>query len=227
MKKILFLLLALCCVAQAQPPAARHFRTLGLGGSEEPLYYSLKNKDVPVTITEDARSPFYELPEQEVLQFYKMTVVEGGSTVRTTVAEVNLTGAGALPLVIFSHDDVNPKLLCATVLADDLASFPIGSYRVINLSASSLRCIMAGSPNLVGPKEIKPLAFKPAPNSNSLFCQVFAAGPVPIYANSWALKPSARVLVVVAPLGQQQASLSVRRIVDVPVITKTPTAAAQ
>lgn len=221
MRALLLILLAVIlpdAVAQssAQPPPPR-FRTLGLGVDCSDLFYNLKDKDVPISVVEDTRSDFYELPAGDKVTFYKVTQGADTSVVRTPVADAVLTGGGRLPLLIFSASTGGSGSYKVEVLPDDLSSFPAGTYRVLNRTGIPLGCLLAGSPTVVPPDGSALLEKKPAEGMRTLFFQVYPVGgksSQPLYSNNWAWNAALRTLVVAAPPVPPSTFPVIRRIVD-------------
>lgn len=199
--------------AQATDEGGPRFRTLGLGVAADDLFYELGGKDVAVTLTQDAPSGFYELPAGGNLAFYRLATNPDGGTARQPVASVKVAGAGLQFLVIVSVG--GPGVLSAEVLADDLQTFPAGSYRFLNRTDAPLTCILAGTSSVIAAHSVELLKAKSGEGTRTVFLQVLAQkgkDRVVLYSNNWAWSPLIRTMIVAAPPVPPATTPSIRRI---------------
>ena len=215
------LILGLCCFLPIQANAQKivtgyQFRTFGWGVRMDDLYFARDGEDVKVKIYDGLRSPFLEFTEAETILFYRMEVDDEGVVIRTPVLTVPVAEAGKWPLLIFTPDeDVEGGLRCKAI-ADDLESFPQGSFRFINLTAVKLGIAMGDEMMVMEPREMKTMVVEAGddPNEATRFIRLVAetkSGPVRIYSNNWVVKPTQRTLVLIHVHRDQ---LGVRRVRD-------------
>ncbi len=218
-----FVLAALPVGAQEKPPAKEtpSFRTLGLGYSAQDLFYLKENKDVPLSITEDSRSQFFVQPGGTTLSLYRLTKNTDGEVKRQPVVSVELTKGGRLPLLLFSPGKTAPVV---EVLDDSLATFPAGSYRVLNRLGEEIRTLFGKSPATVPGRSDRVIDGEKDRNGNTLFVQIHLAGKNPpklVFSNNWAFGAGLRTMVVVMPPVAPSNLPAVRRIAE-PVEMITP-----
>ena len=217
-----FALLLVCTMAlRAQTPsptpAAPRFRTLGLDAAASDLCYSLKDKDVPVSIVSDSRSEFYPVPPANPVVFYRVEKLPDATVKRIPVAQADLTSGGPMPLVIFSADPALPGKLRVDVLKDDLKTFPEGSFRILNRDQFELGALVAKQPTIVPASADRVVDFKPGDGQKTVFFQIYRNEKNDhrlLYSNNWALVPGLRTLVVVPPALPPQTRPNVRRIAE-------------
>lgn len=179
--------------------AQLYFRTLGvIDSTNGGLYYSFQQKDVPVAVDENVRSPFYEYKGPATMVVYRLKTNPDKSVERIPVANIDLTGKGQWPLIIFEKKSgsATPKV---TALADDLTVFPPSTYRFVNRSKYPCSCVLGAQSFALAPDEISLL---PAPPSDATRHAVVVqvTGGVPkrlIYTSNWALQAGLRTMVFV------------------------------
>ncbi len=206
---------ALHAQAPSPTPAVDRFRVLGLDVAATGLNYSLKGKDVPVSVVSDSRSDFFTVPPSNPVVFYRVEKLADGSLKRVPVAQADLTAGGSLPLLIFSVDHASPEKLLVDVLKDDLKTFPAGAFRILNRDQFQLGALFANQPSIIpasGDLVIEP---KSDTGRTTIFFQLYRIQKNDrhlLYSNNWALVPGLRTLVVVTPAIPPQTQANVRRI---------------
>lgn len=201
--------------APTPTPAVARFRVLGLDVAATGLNYSLKEKDVPVSVVSDSRSDFYTAPQSNPVVFYRVEKLADGSLNRLPVAQADLTAGGSLPLLIFSADPATPEKLRVDVLKDDLKTFPAGTFRILNRDQFQLGALFANQPSIIpasGDLVIEP---KSDAGRTTIFFQLYRMQKNDrhlLYSNNWALVPGLRTMVVVTPAIPPQTQANVRRI---------------
>lgn len=191
------------------------FRVLGLDVAAADLNYSLKDKDVPVSIVSDSRSDFYTVPQSNPVVFYRVEKLADGSLKRLPVAQADLTAGGSLPLLIFSTDPATPEKLRVDVIKDDLKTFPAGTFRILNRDQFQLGALFANQPTIIpasGDLVIEP---KSETGRTTIIFQLYRLQKNDrhlLYSNNWALVSGLRTLVVVTPAIPPQTQANVRRI---------------
>jgi hypothetical protein len=216
---LLLVLVTLSAIAAAQeaPLDASKpvFRTLGLGFSTSDLFYAVDDKDVPLPITEDSRSPFLRIPATGQLSFHRLEKLADGTTKRLPLGSVDLSRGGKMPLVLFSMTANNtPKI---EVLDDSLSAFPGGSYRVINRLNEELGALFGKSPVTIPANSDRVIDGNPVRKGNTLFAQLYLISRNPrklVFSNNWAFNSLSRTLVVVVPPVPPSDLPLVRRIVE-------------
>ncbi len=210
---VFFLLLGFA--AHAQEPAAGKqplaFRTLGLGYAGEDLFYSNGNKDVPLPVTEDSRSPFLPRPAGASLAFYRMEKLPDGTAKRIPAGTAEISSGGRLPLLIFSPGGK------VEVLDDSLEVFPGGSYRVLNRLNEDLGALLGTSPTKVPANSDKVIDATQQKKGTTLFVQLYLLARSPqtlVFSNNWAFSPILRTMVIVVPPVPPSELPTVRRIVE-------------
>lgn len=175
------------------------FRMLGVVDSTNGgLFYGFQQKDVPVAVDENVRSPFNEYKGPATLVFYRLKTNPDKSVERIPVANVDLTGKGQWPLLIFEKRS-GPAALKITALADDLTAFPPNTYRFVNRSKYPCSCVLGSQSFGLAPDENNLL---PAPPSDAtrhaVAVQVTAGMPKRlIYTSNWALQAGLRTMVFI------------------------------
>lgn len=175
------------------------FRTLGLGFSGEDLFYLKDNKDVPLSVTEDTRSPLFSQPGGTVLDLYRLEKNAESEVKRVPVVSVDLSKGGSLPLLLFSPGEKAPVV---EVLDDSLRVFPAGSYRVLNRLEEEVGALFGKSPTTVPGRSDRVIDGGKERNENTLFVQLYLLARKPqklVFSNNWAFNASLRTLVVVMP----------------------------
>ncbi len=213
----LLCLLSLPLMAAASQGADKpRFRTLGLGGALEGLYYTLDGKDVPVSVTEDARSGFFSLPAGNAVEFYRMAAGPDGKPSRQSVISVKLPGsASSLVLIVFSVEPGGK--ISAFSLPEDIQSFPGGAYLFMNRSGQPLTCVVAGTVNHVPDMSEAVLKNGIKPDARTAFVQILMTRQLRdaiAYSGNWAWNSSTRTLIVTTPPLPPSDTPSVRRIVE-------------
>ncbi len=210
--------------AQAIKQSDAVFRTLGLGVNITDIFYKQGKKDVPIQVTQDARSEFYPLPSEPIVEFYRMEKVDDGSERRIPVARAALPSGAKLLLLVFSTGP--SKAPVVETLDDSLTAFPGGSYRVLNRLDQPLEAIIKEQKKAI-PERGMALVDARGPGSTR-FVQIFVSSkPKPrlILSNNWAFSDSVRTLVVVAPSENPIGTPLVARITE-PVYLAEPQAPA-
>ncbi len=220
---ILALLAADACAQQAAPAPAKttaFFRTLGLGVNLAGLHYRHANKDVPVSVTEDARSEFCPLPPGTPLEFFRLEKGTDDSVRRVPVATVAVRDGAKLPLFVFSAGP--DKRIVVETLDDTLAAFPAGAYRVINRLDQPVEAVFKEQKLPVPARGTAVMKLRDP--GTTVFVRMFLAGgprPRPIFSNNWAFTEVVRTLVVVVPPEPPSTTPLVRRIPE-PVSAAIP-----
>lgn len=198
---ILVLLTTTLC-AQTTAPAAKQtgplFRTMGLGVNPEGLYYMNDKKDVPIAVTQNARSDFYPLPSSNPLEFYRLEKAADGSVARIPVTRAAVPEGAKLLLFIFSEGP--SKNIAVETLDDSLAAFPGGTYRVLNRLNQPLDAVIKGQKSPI-PAHGTALIDVRGPGTTR-FVQISFAGTTPprtILSNNWSYSADLRTLVIAAP----------------------------
>lgn len=224
----IFLILALFAAdACAQGPAPEpkqpqsFFRTLGLGVNFTDLFYMLGKKDMPIHVTEDARSEFYPLPAGPSVEFYRMEKAADGSDLRIPVAKAVVPSAAKLLLFVFSRGGAKSTIVES--FDDSLAAFPGGSYRVLNRLDQAVEAKVKEQKMAIPARGDAVMdARGPGPTR---FVQMFvSAKPKPrlILSNNWAFYDSVRTLVVVSPSVPPTGTPLVARITEPVSLARPP-----
>ena len=204
--------------SQSPVPIQSKFRTIGLDVNRMDLFYSLKNSDVPVSVTSDTRSDFYEIPAANPVIFYKIQKSTNNDIVRIPVAQVDLSPGGALPMVAFSKDSMHADALKLRVLRDDLSAFPIGSFKILNGGLTPMEAVFSGKATALPPASEVIVTPKPEAGKPTLYFQLNRMGTngvQTIYANNWVYSPSVRTMVVISPASSSGSFPTVRRLGEI------------
>lgn len=215
-----------CAQAPAPPPkqATPVFRTLGLGTSFTDLFYMQEKKDVPVRVTEDARSEFYVLPSTSPVEFYRIEKGPDDSLKRIPVAKAVVPAPGKLPLFVFSAGPSGQIVI--ETLDDSLGAFPGGSYRILNRLDQALEAVVKKQKSAIPARGAAVIDARGS--GTTVFVQLFTdAAPRPklIFSNNWAFAEAVRTLVVVVPPTPPSKTPVVRRIPE-PISSAQPPAPA-
>ena len=199
---IILALLATTLCAQTAAPTSKQtgplFRTMGLGVNPEGLYYLNDKKDVPVSVTQNARSDFYPLPSSNPLEFYRKEKAPDGTEVRIPVARATVPEGAKILLFIFSEGP--SKTTVVETLDDSLVAFPGGTYRVLNRLNQPLDAVIKGQKSPI-PAHGAALIDVRGPGTTR-FVQISFAGTTPprtILSNNWSYNADLRTLVIAAP----------------------------
>jgi hypothetical protein len=218
--KLLALLYTIICTAlHAQIPNNEgniHFRTVGWKVEADDLYYESENKLVKIAVYDSSRSPNWPHPKTTTITFFRLVPNPEGKLVREEVAIVDVTAAGPKPLLVFMPIPESPKSYRVTAVADDLKVFPVPTSRFINLTLADLY-IKFGEQELKLPAKNMALldphlknADIPEARYTMMYVQT-ANGPLRVYSNNWAVRPTERTLVFIFAEGS---ALKVMSIVD-------------
>ena len=225
---IVFAFLVANVCAQAPTPAIKKtdafFRTLGLSVDLQDLFYMHEKKDVPIRVTQDARSEFYPLPNRPMVEFYRIEKAPDGTNQRIPVAQAALPTGAKLLLFVFSTDPAKTPLV--ETLDDSLTAFPGGSYRILNRLDQPLEAIIKEQKKAIPARSVALMDARGP--GRTRFVQVFVAGkpnPRLILSNNWAFYDSVRTLVVVAPSDNPIGTPLVARITE-PIYLAEPQAPA-
>ena len=210
MKKILLLvILALSfsnvpgLLSQTSVPIVGKFRTIGLGVERGDLYYTLKDSDIPVAISDGTRSVFYQCPEYKELVFYSIKTTPDLKKERLPVAKVDLTTGGSLPLIVFSPslDKTSPPQI--RILKDDLTSFPLGAFELFNLTSSPWEAVFDRKVSTLVPPYGQAMTMpQQDPSKTTLYFQpkkLAANGHQTVFCNNWVFPKNFRTLLLVQP----------------------------
>lgn len=225
---IIFLIFALFAVnARAQVPASTpkqplpSFRTLGLGLNLADLFYMHGKKDVPIRVTEDARSEFYPLPAGPTVEFYRIEKAADGSDLRIPVVKAAVPAAAKLLLFVFSAGP--SKTTVVETLDDSLTAFPGGAYRILNRLDQSLEAIVKEQRQAVAAHGT--VLIDARGPGTTRFVQIFASSkPKPrlILSNNWAFYDAVRTLIVVVPTVPPSETPLVTRITEPTSLAEPP-----
>ncbi len=219
-----FALLALaipCLRAQDDVESGRYFRTVGAGVTTTDLYFSHKGKDKNIGITDGYRSILYSGKGTGKLVFYTISTGPDGKQVDTTVAQADISEAGTLALLTFSPDPGAPGRYQVEVLPDDLTTFPLGSYRVVNRSTLPVTVKLGEQSADVAPNETHLIVYPPPPKGTCILASVYTSGtnsPKLIYGDTWAYKDNYRTEILVKPRPGNTNFISVSRMLDNPTV---------
>jgi len=220
----IFALLALaipCLRAQDDVDTGRYFRTVGAGVTTTALYFSHKGKDKNISIADGYRSLLYDGKGTGKLVFYTISTGPDGKQVDTTVAQADISEAGTLALLTFSPDPNAPGTYQVQVLPDDLTTFPLGSYRVVNRSSLPVTVKLGAQTADVAPNENRLIVYPTPPKGTCILASVYASGtgsPRLLYANTWAYKNNYRTEILVSPRPGNTNFVSVNRLLDNPTV---------
>ena len=203
----------------AQDPPEEHkvrFRTLGWQVAADDLLYELKHHDSSISVTEAARSIFFEAPKEKQIVFYRLVPGPDDKEVREIAATVDISKAGPMPLLLFMADPAAPNHYLVTASADDPKAFPFPSARFINLTAEDLNGSYGVQKFNLPRKGIVQLDPRLNPNGGpqGLLATVSRdtpQGPQLLYNTNWVVRPNYRTLVFIFP---QDKRTSVMRITD-------------
>lgn len=220
----IFALLALaipCLRAQDDVETGRYFRTVGAGVTTSDLYFSLEGKDKNISITDGYRSLLYDGKGTGKLVFYTISIGPDGKQVDTTVAQADIGNAGTLALLTFSPDPGTPGHYQVEVLPDDLTTFPLGSYRVVNRSPLPITVKLGAQTTDVAPDETRLIVYPPPPKGACILASVYTDGTGShrlLYADTWAYKTNYRTEILVSPRPGHTNFISVNRLLDNPTV---------
>lgn len=205
---ILFVLIAASAQAQS---AAMAFRSLGLGVNLPDLFYLHNNKDVPLPILEDTRSPFFPLAASREMEFYRIEKLQDGTLLRIPVAKAALPLGARVLLFVFSSGP--SKNIVVEAMDESLAAFPGGSYRFLNRTEQRLEARVREQ-KMVIPEGGTSL-LSSGGTGTTAFVQLLESGPQRpriLLSNNWAFSAETRTLVVVTPPIPPSSIPIVRRI---------------
>ena len=204
-------------LAQSPPEVKVRFRTLGWMVAPDDLYYKVKGGDAKVSIIDAARSVFYDAPtDKKNLVFYRLVPGPDGKNVREPAAEVDISSAGPMPLLIFMGNPDDPKNYRVAAIADDLKAFPFPCCRFVNFTPVELFAkygdqkvkVAAKGIELIDPR-LKSMT-EPETRYTSV-SMMTEEGPRLLYSNNWVAHPTQRTLVFVFALDGQ---FHIMRIAD-------------
>lgn len=201
------------------------FRVLALNEIPPRLHYQLGENNVAIVAPQDFRSPFYETPAAETLEFFTLEPLADGEFQRKPVVKVAIAPGLAFGLVLLQKTDQG---VSARMLDDGPKVFPGGSYRVINMLAEEVGVLIAKQPHVVPASGEKVIEAKPAGEGRTVFFQLYQLANKDrrlLFSNNWAFNNLLRTLVVIAPPSPPSPSPGVRRIaepLDALNLVKTP-----
>ena len=193
-----------------------HFRTFGASVGADDLYYNFKGVDTKVTITDSARSVFYDYAMKGPIVFYRLVPGPDGKPMHEDAAVAQITSTGECPLLVFVKTSDSTLHYTITVIPDDLKSFPFPSCQFINFTPADINAvcgdqslkIMAQSTGLIQ------LRLK-SPGTTETRYTTLSSGTIQgsglLYSNNWVMRQTQRTLVFIVPQGD---GLQVTRIVD-------------
>lgn len=204
--------------AEVAGKSDRGFRTFGWKLGLDGLFYEANGKETPLAVYEFARSAFFDSPDNKIITVYRHITDGEGKVVREVVARADVSQAGNTPLVVFNEDPDNKGKYVCVAFADDLTSFPVGSYRFINLSAVALKAGV-GERSVVVPAKgqalIRAETDKNLPTRITTILAMINGKPQLIYSNNWVLRPKQRTMVFISAVS---GNAEVMRINDVPSV---------
>lgn len=191
------------------------FRTLGWGVRDADLYYSLKGKDVAVSVYDGGRSGFQSLPHTDSISFYHLVPNADGVVERVIVAETSLVDVGVLPLLVFLPDQTNSAHYRIVTVADDLVAFPARSCRFVNLTRVTINATVGDIAVVVPGGEERLVPTELGKDEDTRYATVFVNirdGKLMLSRNNWVFRRGQRTLVFIFldKLGRPQ----VVRVVD-------------
>ncbi len=222
----LFFLAGLSNLSAQDPPEEHRvrFRTLGWQVAADDLLYELKHHDSSISVTEAARSIFFEAPKGKQIVFYRLVPGPDDKEVREIAATVDISKAGPMPLLLFMADPAAPNHYLVTASADDPKAFPFPSARFINLTAEDLKVTYGDDKFVLQHKGIvlKDSHLNPKGGPQGLLTTISRdtpQGPQLLYRNNWVVRPNYRTLVFIF---SQDKRPCVMRITDVDLMFQVP-----
>ncbi|MEX1049901.1 MAG: hypothetical protein WED15_10260 [Akkermansiaceae bacterium] len=192
------------------------FRTLGWNLSADDLFYSFKNQDTKVELTESSRSIFHAAGRAKQLTFYRIITGPDDKPMQEVAATVNIETAGPWPLLIFMKDPRSPKRFRVAAIADDLKTFPFPSTQFVNFTGVDMDAKLGDQVVKVaggGLARIDP-RIQAGKESDTRFTAISwnsPAGRRVLYSNNWVVKPNQRTIVFIS---SQDNRILVMRIRD-------------
>lgn len=215
---VLELLLFSSGLRAQDPGPGHHFRTFGWGVRVEDLHYFHEGADVPVKIYNGVRSPFLPFSPQTPLVLYRLSTDEEGNPVRTPLVQAKVEGKGEWPLlIIFPTGEAPGDGFRCVAISDDLESFHASEFRFINLTQAPIEIMVGENQGTVPPRgmhQVDPEVDSDGQRTETRFTTLSVRtqdGPVRVYSNNWAVRPTQRTLVLIHVQGEQ---LGVRRVLD-------------
>lgn len=192
------------------------FRIFPIGLNLSDINYLQGEKDIPVSIIADTPSPFYKLPTNGVIDFYRIQSGPDGKPQRIPVAQGNVALAGPLPLLIFSKTGADDQKLRVEAVKDDLQSFPLGTFLAINRCSNLLVINMNSKEVTLAPNSVTVLTPPPLePGRRTVMFQIYGLDGSTknlLYSNNWAFSTAARTMLVINPAVPPATQPSVSRV---------------
>ena len=121
----------------------------------EELFYRDGEDGLPISIGKGVRSDPYPLKTQPALQLYIKATDEDGDTAYELVGQAPLASGAERTLFIIEKNEKDSGLPLRVLSMDDsLRSFPMGAFRFVNSTRTSLKVEFGGSTNTVVPNQI-------------------------------------------------------------------------
>jgi hypothetical protein len=99
------------------------------------------------------QSSEYRYSGPSPLVFFRQTSEAGGAMVKNILAEVDIADSKSNILILALPREENAVSgFGSYVLADDLDSFPLNSFRIINFSSNRIACLIDGKREIVEPR---------------------------------------------------------------------------
>ena len=191
--------------AQTPPPdEVFAFRILGAGVIAEDLFYSSGGKAIPVRISTEMRSVYYNYTgPRGHLDFFRQVPGPDGKLIKQTVAAVDLTGVGNRPLLIFLQHSSVAGTYAVRTFSDTVNDVPPGGFRFVNFTTRRIAMKFGQQKLIIPPGE--QLIVKGEPPAESKINEVKLFGVLlndevrAIYSNLWAYNPEMRTIVLISP----------------------------
>ena len=218
--------------AQTPPPNEFFaFRILGAGVIAEDLFYSSEGKIFAVRISTEMRSIYYNYTgPRGSLVFFRQLPGANGKLIRQPVAEVNLTGVGNRPLLVFIHHPSVPGTYAVRPFSDNAKDVAPGGFRFVNFTTRTM-ALKFGQQQLLIPSG-EQLIVKGESSGGGSINEVQLFGVLlndeirQVYSNLWSYDPEMRSIVLISPTDLNATGVEVKclgeHINQIPLDTKPP-----
>ena len=208
--------------AQDNAATDSYFRTVGTGVTTNDLYFSANDKDKNINVSDGFRSIIYKGTGAGLLTFYTISKGPDGKQVDTTVAQADVSRAGTLALLTFSPDPATPGHYIVEVLPDDLITFPLGSYRIVNRTPQMVKVTLGPKSVNVAPHATQLVVYPLPTGTPTLVAKVYTASSdnilKPIYADTWGYNGQFRTDILISQREGPDHFLAVARLLDNPTV---------
>lgn len=195
-------------------PASIRFRALAWNGEIDGIFYAHKGKAQEIVASDNIRSPFYPAAATPELVFFKEVIGAEGDPQREILGRVSTANLGSTILLLIAKNP-NGSYSFSTA-ADDLSSFPQGSYRFMNASLTPLRVVAEAEQADLASGEIATLEPNIDPKTGGVLIRAITQSKPHklLYSNRLAARAKQRTLVLAMDSGNPRRPVLVKRIME-------------